>query len=80
MVSDRTMNRIERLLVLMIEKDRRELRRQRQETKRLRALFEQNEEEFARQMEQSRARTRQLLSKLKRDDPFKDGTEGDLPK
>jgi hypothetical protein len=54
MVSDRTMNRIERLLIRMIELDGQELRRQREETKRLRAFFKQREEERARQLEEMR--------------------------
>jgi hypothetical protein len=54
MVSDRTMDRIERLLIRMIELDGKELRRQREETKRLRALFKQREEERARRLEEMR--------------------------
>jgi predicted neuraminidase len=55
MVSDRTVDRIERLLIRMIELDGLELRRQREETKRLRALFKQREEERARRLEEMRA-------------------------
>ena len=73
------MDRIERILLLMIENDGREIRRQREETKRLIARFKQREEEWARQLEQARAGKRPLFTIQQPDPPIKDGTVSDPP-
>jgi hypothetical protein len=75
MTPEQRLDRIECQLIRMIELDGQELRRQREETKRLRALFKQREEERARRLEEMRRQGPRSQANRSIDPPDNDPSE-----